>query len=138
MTCVLLLKYVFTSLFWKCLLFFLNKSKYHWSLIISFCCFTASMRIFFLIQRNVWIKPFSVGSRFHFKHKLDSSTKWPLSTWKIKETLPPMAPYLHLMALALPLIFLNKESLSARPYSPTAVKGQDCQIINTYCTNLNR
>lgn len=49
-----------------------------------------------------------------------------------------MAPYLHLMALALPLIFLNKESLSARPYSPTAVKGQDRQIINTNCTNLNR
>lgn len=42
-----------------------------------------------------------------------------------------MAPYFHLIALVLTLIFLNKESLSARPYSLTVVQGQDCLIINT-------
>lgn len=34
---------------------------------------------------------------------------------KIKETLPTMSPYFHLMALALPLIFLNKESYQQDP-----------------------
>lgn len=49
-----------------------------------------------------------------------------------------MAPYFHLIALVLTLIFLNKESLSARPYSLTVVQGRSRLSDNQYCTKLHR